>query len=159
MSQRHRILSALVVSGLALAVAGSAIARPHGLGEHSRGDVSGKLLRDGNGQIALADAEAQAAKRAATIDANGDGTITSAELQAYQQQQREARAAKRLARFDSNGDGVVSTEEYAVAQTARLSKLDANADGVVSADEFRAAKSDRRGGPRGPRAPAPVQAD
>lgn len=151
MSLRHRILPALIVSGLAFAVAGTAAAGPHR--GHGGAGMAAKLDTDGDGQIKVAEVEADAAKRAAEIDTDGNGSITAAELLAHRDRQRQAMAERRLAKLDANGDGVVSTEEFAGGQSDRVAKLDADGDGTISRDEFRAGRHERRG----PRAPAPVE--
>lgn len=153
MSLRFRVLPALIVAGLSLAVAGGAFAGPG----HDHGPMTAKLDSDGDGQIKVAEVEADAAKRAAEIDANADGRITAAEVQAHRELQRQARAEKRLARLDADKDGSVSTEEFASSQSQRLAKLDADGDGVISHEEFRAGRHDRRGGHRGPRGEAPAE--
>ncbi|MBB5209613.1 EF-hand domain-containing protein [Chiayiivirga flava] len=153
MSLRHRILPALIASGLAFAVVGTAVAGPHR--DHDRAGMAAKLDTDGDGKIEVADVEANAAKRAADIDTDRNGTITATEVLAHQDRQRLAMAERRLAKLDSNGDGVVSTDEFAGGQSDRVAKLDADSDGVISRDEFRAGRHDRRG--RGPGAPTPVE--
>ena len=81
------------------------------------------------------------------VDANGDGTITEAEMLAA--------AGDRFQDADSDGDGSVSLEEFAAAQEAlqeerrqaRLERLfgrmDANDDGQLTQDELEASVAER----------------
>lgn len=156
MSLRQRVLPALIVAGLSLAVAGSALAGPRHGGDHDGPNLA-RLDSDGDGKIQVAEVEADAAKRASDIDANADGRITTAEVQAHRELQRQAWAEKRLLKLDANNDGVVSTEEYAGGQSGRFAKLDSDSDGVITREEMRAGRHERRGGPRGPRGAAPAE--
>lgn len=77
-----------------------------------------------------------------TLDADGDGSITGAEL--------DARADARFAEVDTDGDGSVSLEEFTAQAAARASaraaamfeRLDADGDGALSRDVL----AGRRGG-------------
>lgn len=85
------------------------------------------------------------------LDANGDGQITQAEL--------DAQKTARFAEIDANGDGNVSAEELLAHAEEKgeerkegrkekmaermIDKLDENDDGLVSAEEF-TAKNDRK---------------
>jgi hypothetical protein len=90
-----------------------------------------------------------------TIDTNGDGTLSAAELQAAEgkvQQQRIAQLRARVdgefTKLDTNKDGQLSKAEFMAAApttptsppngAALLSQLDKNKDGKVSIDEYRA---------------------
>ncbi len=99
------------------------------------------------GGLALNAAEAREGPRAgfAEIDADGDGLVTAAEL--------EALAAARFAAADADGDGGLSAEELLGAggdrraeRVARmLDRLDSDGDGLLQRSELEAG----RGGPRG----------
>ena len=85
------------------------------------------------------------------IDADNDGLVTTAELQAAIQ----AQAAERFAQSDTDGDGALSAEELAAAAAARedarrernmtrmIERLDANDDGLLQMDEMQARSEDR----------------
>jgi hypothetical protein len=132
----------VLASSLMLALSGVAIAQSRGHGgdfDHGFGARFGA-----DGKIALSEVEANAAKRAAEIDADADGRITTDEIRAHREKMRQARAEKRLARLDSNGDGAVSVDEFAASQTERMAKLDANGDGVIERSELRKRHGDKR---------------
>ena len=86
-----------------------------------------------------------------TIDANGDGTIDKAEIDAANArvaQQTSAALSKRMeaefAQLDSNKDGQISLAEFKAAApdpkptpaATTLERLDANKDGKISLAEF-----------------------
>jgi Ca2+-binding EF-hand superfamily protein len=90
-----------------------------------------------------------------TIDTNGDGTLSAAELQAAEskvQQQRIAQLRGRVeaefAKLDTNKDNQLSKAEFMAAApsapsqaangAALLSQLDKSKDGKVTVDEYRA---------------------
>ena len=90
-----------------------------------------------------------------TLDANKDGKLTKAEIQAVIVQraaEAEALLSKRqkdeFAKLDTNKDGNLSLAEYQAGATVkaredaadiRMNQLDSNKDGTVSVAEFRAA--------------------
>lgn len=66
---------------------------------------------------------------AAIVDTDGDGIITTAEI--------EALAATLLPAMDSNEDGTVTKDEALVALSEdQFAAVDTNADGTLSADEL-----------------------
>ena len=71
-----------------------------------------------------------------TYDADGDGSVTQAEVDAWR--------ASRLSKFDTDGNGQLSLEEYQVLwldamhehMVDQFQAHDDNGDGVVTVDEF-----------------------
>lgn len=92
---------------------------------------------DEDGTVTSAEIAAHEAARAAEIDADKNGTITADELIAHHEKIRQQRMADRLKAMDRNGDGNVSVEEYEAAQTWRMARLDRNGDGKIEPDEMR----------------------
>ena len=64
-------------------------------------------------------------------DANGDGTITRAEVQ--------AQVAERFAKADVNGDGVLNEADQAARIGQMFDKIDSDKNGSISRAEFMAA--------------------
>lgn len=73
------------------------------------------LDADGDGGVTLAELEALGAARFAAIDADGDGAVSAQELLAHRAAQETVRATRRaermIERLDDNGDGVLQIEE------------------------------------------------
>jgi Ca2+-binding EF-hand superfamily protein len=138
----------MIVSVLALAVAGPAAAQ-------DKGDAADKLFErllsradsDGDGALSTAEAEAMAERMFEHRDADGDAVLTKEEfmatkggrrLAADQKAKLEAVRAKRFADMDKSGDGQVSAEEYFAAAQDRFDAADANGDRRVTMEELRA---------------------
>ena len=66
-------------------------------------------------------------------DANGDGVMTRADVQ--------AQVAERFAKADANGDGVLNEADKAARMGRMFDKMDADKNGSVSRAEFVAAHS------------------
>ena len=66
-------------------------------------------------------------------DANGDGTITRAEVQ--------AQVAERFAKADANGDGTLNEADKAARTGQMFDKMDTDKNGSISRAEFSAAHS------------------
>ncbi len=95
-----------------------------------------------HGQISASDHAANAQKRFEAMDADGDGRITAAEINASHGAERIAwakkpmSAADKIKSFDRNKDGVLSAKEYADGSQAMFNALDTNSDGYLKADEM-----------------------
>ena len=66
-------------------------------------------------------------------DADGNGTITRAEMQ--------AQTAKRFAKADANGDGVLNEADKAARMGQMFDKMDTDRNGAINRAEFAAAHS------------------
>ncbi len=97
---------------------------------------------DGDGAISAAELDAGLAKQQADllakVDANADGAVSAEELAAI----ADDRLAGRLEAWDTDADGAVSAAELAAhlaaKKTAILERFDANGDGSIGADEMAA---------------------
>jgi Ca2+-binding EF-hand superfamily protein len=80
----------------------------------------------------------------AAVDANHDGSLTKAELDAAERRTFQQRLQAEFKQLDTNHDGQLSFGEFAAAAHTNVNvdqivqKLDSNHDGKISADEFRA---------------------
>jgi hypothetical protein len=91
---------------------------------------------DKDGTLTRAEIQAREAAVAAEIDADKNGVISPEEMIAHHEKMRAQLMAERLKAMDSNSDGNVSVEEYQAAQSWRLARLDRNGDGQIEPDEM-----------------------
>lgn len=89
-----------------------------------------------SGSMAFAQPAGTSGERMRGPDANQDGTITSAEVQANVQQ--------RFARMDANRDGRIDQADRAARQAERFTKLDTDGSGEVSLAEMTAGRETRQ---------------
>jgi EF-hand domain pair/EF hand len=133
----------IAAAGIATFVGTRSFAEGHAMGpDGGHGGHWGRWMfqeMDANkdGKVTQAEIEAFQTARAAEIDANHDGKITADEIQAFREKERAKREAEELARMDANGDGSVSVEEYEAAQTWRLARMDRNGDGTIDERDMR----------------------
>jgi len=116
------LLSSILALGLAGGVA-MAQTEP-GVSQHAGSQHAGHSPMHGHGAIGLRG------------DANGDGTLTRAEL--------DAQVAKAFARLDANGDGKLDRADREAAAKQRFAKADSNGDGEISQTEMEAARTARQ---------------
>ncbi|RZJ90943.1 MAG: hypothetical protein EON88_17975 [Brevundimonas sp.] len=89
--------------------------------------------------------QTRAEERFARLDADQDGVVTAAELEAS-----DGRGGRMLARADADGDGRITRAEARASTADRFRRMDANADGVIGEDERPQWGGRRgRGGPDG----------
>lgn len=112
----------LAVGGLA--ASHLAFAQPEGHGGMRGGPMA---MADANKDGNLTKAELTAAldARFKTMDANGDGKVTTEERAAM----RQARLDKRFAKMDRDGNGQISKAEFSAAHEARMGGRGPQADG------------------------------
>lgn len=116
---KRTLLAAIAVTALA----GVAVAQPQGRGP-SGGPGFGMLAHDANadGRITRAELDASQITRFQTIDANRDGFATPDEFKASFEKQRAARTEdmtnRRFATLDADGNGQISKAEFAAAAAA-----------------------------------------
>ncbi|MEM6536400.1 MAG: EF-hand domain-containing protein [Pseudomonadota bacterium] len=144
MLKNNKIKRILLVSAPVAAMlfaAGTAFAQP----EPKDGVKSAMRTLFENGEVSVTEFVASAEAQAQSLDSNGDGTITKAEVEAN----RKARQADRKSRRfpDANNDGVVSEIEFLDGARDRFAKMDANGDGLLTEDEMPKPRGrGRRGG-------------
>jgi Ca2+-binding EF-hand superfamily protein len=111
------------------------------------GDFLGPLAQDmrKNGKVTKAEVENALKKRFNEADANHDGKLSPAEIQAWREAQRAKRREAAFKRLDTNGDGGLSQSELDARVLAHFDRLDTNHDGVVSKEEMQAAHAKWRG--------------
>ncbi|MBN2196926.1 MAG: hypothetical protein JW751_29245 [Polyangiaceae bacterium] len=149
---------------------------PHGK-RHGQGGPGGpghvfeRWDADGDGRVGLSDLPEQLRERVTAADANGDGVVTRAEHQAFDDARRaeflaevdqdkdgqvseaeraamhERRRVERFAMDDTNSDGAIGQNEVEPAVWSRLERADTDADGQVTRAELDAAFAAGKMGP------------
>ena len=101
---------------------------------------------DKDGRITKAEVEAFRAARVAAADADKDGKLSPVELKAQMMARAGARADEMIARMverhDSDGDGLISAAELAAGPAPMdiFDRIDRDKDGAISAAEAAAAR-------------------
>jgi len=132
----------------------SLAAMPLMASEHARDGARGegrgaammfeRLDADGDGIVTRAEVEAAHLGRAAEMDADGDGTISRAEFVAWHTARAAARTERRAERmFDRlagrGAEGIAPEEMLREGRLDRMfERLDTDGDGAISREEFEA---------------------
>lgn len=108
-----------------------------------------ELDADGDGQVTRAEMEAHRKARFAEADANGDGEIARDELSAWMDKRRAEARERMLDRMighrDIDGDGSLSLDEMAgESGTEMFARIDGDGDGAISKGEFEEMKRHHR---------------
>jgi hypothetical protein len=96
----------------------------------------------GDGGITAAKHAATAAKRFELMDANKDGKISVAEINASHGAEsivwanHPASPAEKIRSFDSNRDGVLTVSEYTAGSQRMFEELDVDGNGVLTPEEM-----------------------
>ncbi|MEM8630297.1 MAG: EF-hand domain-containing protein [Pseudomonadota bacterium] len=112
-------------------------------------EIFEQLDADGDGSVTQAEIEAARSGRFGEMDANGDGEVTEEELTAHIEARSARRveraAAEMLSRNDANSDGVLTEDELGQSERGarRFEQVDTDGDGVVTREEFDTAVADR----------------
>lgn len=166
-------LAALATSGIASAQTeqrperGAAITRQQATQMADR--AFARMDANQDGKIDEADREAHQRARFDRLDADGNGSVTFAELQTMHAERREARTEARgearteegrrggrgmagrrgagamVRKADADKDGTVTQAEFRAAALARFAAADADNDGTVTPEERRARRDEHRG--------------
>lgn len=105
---------------------------------------------DGNGEITQAEVEAFRAAQFASIDTDGNGTVDADELTAFAEaradERRADRAERMVERADTDGDGVLSQDELQANRRGgdMFERLDADDSGTITQEEIDTAREERK---------------
>jgi hypothetical protein len=112
-----------------------------------RGEHMKAVDANGDGDISKAEVEAFQAKIFAEADTNKDGSLTLAEMNAHHEAMEAKRKAERqqamFAKLDADGNGKVSQAEFASQSRAMrgMERMDTDGDGTVTEEEREAARA------------------
>ncbi|MFW8594873.1 EF-hand domain-containing protein [Cribrihabitans neustonicus] len=147
---KHTAFIAMILAAAGTIGAGAGMASA---GHHGHGPIMTfeEIDADGNGEITKAEMQALKQAHFAKADTDGDGKLTLAEMQAQAREMADARAARMLERFDSDGDGALTEAELPSPPRAgrMFGRADKDNSGGLSKAEFDAARerhADRPGG-------------
>lgn len=139
------LLASAAIAMAATGVIATAQGTPEAPADAPRGPAAMLLERfdaDGDGQVTRAEVEAEQAARFARADTDGDGALSAEELAAAEEARRMDRQAARVARmidrFDTDGDGLLSPGEM-TADAPRgdmFDRLDSDGDGTITQAEL-----------------------
>lgn len=165
------LLAALVLSGAVIANAQDALPGDtatltqadfrgeHGpRGDHGPGGARGmggmfrqimaEVDADGDGAITQAEIDAYRTAQVTAADASGDGAISLSEFETIFAMATRDRMVDAFQELDADGDGTVTTAEMDTRFGGIVDRMDRNGDGALSADD-RGGRGDDERGPRG----------
>ncbi|MQQ08860.1 calcium-binding protein [Epibacterium sp. SM1979] len=146
---KHITFIALIVTGASVLAAGAALAKPHG--HHGPRASFEELDANGDGEVTQAEMEALRTRHFSAADTNGDGALSLEELTARAAERAQDRAERMLEKLDANNDGVLSTDEMPQPRNPgkQFARLDADNSGGISKEEFDTAREKHRNGQGG----------
>tara|TARA_R110002051_G_scaffold74641_3_gene135963 strand:- start:2761 stop:3240 length:480 start_codon:yes stop_codon:yes gene_type:complete len=149
---KSTVLIAAIVAGISLTALDASAA---GRGEPREMPDFATLDADGNGSLSVAELETARTSRFAEMDTDGNGAISLEELTAAQAHMAVQRAEQMLSRMDANEDGALQADEMkprGASAERMLSRIDADDDGEISEEEFdKAGEKREERGDRGER--------
>lgn len=134
-NMKYIALTGTLAVAIALGSAVSSVAEQSG--RDGKRATFESLDANGDGRLVRAELDAHMKTRFERRDTNGDGVLSREELTAQAQTNASARLDRMLARVDTNKDGVISFEEMSAARGGRMfQRADADEDGAISKAEF-----------------------
>lgn len=101
-----------------------------------------ELDANGDGQITQAEVEAHRTQRFTNADSDGDGQLSLEEMQTAAQTKANERVQKMFEKHDANADGYLSTDELPKPRRGAkmFERIDADGNGSISEQEYADAK-------------------
>lgn len=157
-ASKKTVLVALALSGALLGTValaqnkGMGGGMGEGMGSEGRGGMLTQMFdaidADSDGKVTLAELQAHRKAEFAAADTNGDGALSPEELSAHQMTKIQARMAERtqamLDNMDNDGNGSLSEDEMGQGPGERhFARLDTDNDGAISKAEAEEAMQHR----------------
>jgi Ca2+-binding EF-hand superfamily protein len=113
-------------------------------------DDKAKMMdTNGDGMVSSAEHAAGAKQMFTAMDADRDGSVTAAEMDAHKAAKMKDKAGKdgdrpkmssadKIREIDTNADGAISAAEHEAGSQKMFAKMDADGDGSVSQAEMKA---------------------
>jgi len=112
-----------------------------GFGGHHSGQRGEILFRtfdaDKDGTVTAAEINAETERRMSGNDANGDGALSLEEFQGVWMEMIRSRMVDAFQRFDDDGDGVITKAEVDEKTSWMMSRMDRDGDGKITREEQR----------------------
>ena len=110
-------------------------------GGHHGGQRGEMLFRtfdaDKDGTVTAAEINAETERRISGNDANGDGALSLEEFQGVWMEMMRSRMVDAFQRFDDDGNGVITKAEVDEKTSWMMSRMDRDGDGKITREEQR----------------------
>ena len=135
-------IALLAASALSALILSTAVAEARGGPGGPRASFE-TLDADGDGRLTEAELTAHRDAAFAERDGDGDGRLSPDEIAAAMERDMSARIARMMERRDADGDGFLSPDELGPRGDTggMIARLDSDGDGAVSEEEFEAGKA------------------
>ena len=140
MLKKLTVLAGLGACGMVWAVASAAANEPY-LPRTERSFTA--LDADKDGKVTPEELRPKAVKRVLRLDGNGDGEVSTAEIDAWLNKAVERRKARLLSRLDGDKDGTVTEAEISAYVDQLFLGADNDGDGAVTLAEVRTSLAKR----------------
>lgn len=109
----------------------------HGKGHKKMVRMMKQFDADGDGSLTQAEIDAGRQQQLAQYDSDKDGTLSLQEYQVFWMEMNRSRMVDRFQRLDDDGDAIVTSAEFLDPFANAVERHDRNGDGALSKDDRR----------------------